>query len=195
MKENDKTLCKGEIKSSKVHPIFPIWMIIGIILFVIGTRTTFDTYTSNRKIFYEKTKLFFMQVHLHEHDAYGYSYDRIFGFALFLGILLTLFCVIIPLFLFIFQMLSKFIASRCKVELFPNGIYGHLKTLFGKKQIQIPIEKIDNIMITTGFFDKIRGGATVRISSNNGWIKLPYFQNADEFVQATLKQIEEVKHS
>lgn len=96
---------------------------------------------------------------------------------------------IIPLVVF----LGKFIAGSCALVLTDQQIYGQLRTLFSTRQIQIPIEKLDNIMTVNGLFDKLCGADTIRISSNSGTIKFHYVQNAEEFVEAALKRIEEVK--
>lgn len=48
-------------------------------------------------------------------------------------------------------------------------------------------------MTTSGFMDKFRSGETICVSSNSGMVKFHYVQNADEFVQAALKRIEEIK--
>ena len=100
--------------------------------------------------------------------------------------------VIIP---FVVLLIEKIIAKRCKLELTEGQIEGQLKTTFGKKKLQIPIDHLDNVMTSSGFWDKVRGGETLLISSNSGLIKFHYVRNADEFAQAAMKRIDEVKKS
>jgi len=98
--------------------------------------------------------------------------------------------VIIP---FVILLIEKIIAKRCKLELTEGHIKGELKTTFGKKNLQMPIDHLDSVMTSNGFTDKIRGGETLLISSNSGLIKFHYVQNADEFAQAAMKLIDEAK--
>ena len=91
------------------------------------------------------------------------------------------------------MLIEKIIAKRCKLELTEGHIKGELKTTFGKKNLQMPIDHLDSVMTSNGFTDKIRGGETLLISSNSGLIKFHYVQNADEFAQAAMKLIDEAK--
>ena len=109
-----------------------------------------------------------------------------------LGILITVVIFMLPVVIFLIRM---FIAKRCKLELTEGQIEGQLKTTFGKKKLQIPIDHLDNVMTSSGFWDKVRGGETLLLSSNSGLIKFHYVHNADEFAQAAMKRIDEVKKS
>ncbi len=55
------------------------------------------------------------------------------------------------------------------------------------------MDKIDSIMITTTLRDHLFGGKTIVIRSNSGKIKFPWVHNAEEFMQATLAEIEKYK--
>ncbi|RGH34619.1 SHOCT domain-containing protein [Ruminococcus sp. AM43-6] len=57
------------------------------------------------------------------------------------------------------------------------------------------MDKIDNIMVTENLINKMDGGKTVAIRSASGLIKFPWVQNADEFVNATLAEIEKYNQS
>ena len=85
------------------------------------------------------------------------------------------------------------IASRCYLSMNGTQIEGQLKTLFGKKKLQMPIDHVDSVVTSSGFKDKLRGGETLIISANRGLIKFHYVRNADEFAQAAMKRIDEVK--
>ena len=97
--------------------------------------------------------------------------------------------------LIILAFLSMIKSKNCSLSLSTDQIEGQLKTTFGKKKLQIPIDHLDNVMTSSGFWDKVRGGETLLISSNSGLIKFHYVQNAEEFAQAAMKRIDEVKKS
>jgi len=90
-------------------------------------------------------------------------------------------------------LIGKFISSRCSLTLEEGQIKGQLKALFGKKSLQLPLDHLDNVMISHGLMDKLRGGKTLLISSNRSLIKFHYVQNADEFARVAMEKIEEVK--
>jgi len=90
-------------------------------------------------------------------------------------------------------LIGKFISSRCSLTLEEGQIKGQLKTLFGKKSLQLPLDHLDNVMVSHGLMDKLRGGKALLISSNRGLIKFHYVQNADEFARVAMEKIEKVK--
>lgn len=133
--------------------------------------------------------------HYHDefHSYYGIeTTDEEYPLLHALGILITVVIFMLPVVIFLIRM---FIAKRCKLELTEGQIEGQLKTTFGKKKLQIPIDHLDNVMTSSGFWDKVRGGETLLLSSNSGLIKFHYVHNADEFAQAAMKRIDEVKKS
>lgn len=100
------------------------------------------------------------------------------------------------LIILIFLAIKPFIISkRCSLELSEEQVSGQLKKIFSKKHLQMPIDHIDSVMTAKSFMDKLRGGETLLISSNSGIIKFHYVHNADEFAQAAMKRIDEVKKS
>ncbi len=52
------------------------------------------------------------------------------------------------------------------------------------------MDKIDSIAVQSGILDKIFGGQTIAIRSASGLIKFPWVQNAQEFVDTTLAEIQ-----
>lgn len=86
-------------------------------------------------------------------------------------------------------------AKRCLLVLTDKGLYGQRKMLFGTIQVQLPMGKIDNIMVIQNLETKIFGGKTVSIRSVSGVVSFPRFQNADEFVKFTLAEIEKYNQS
>ena len=84
-------------------------------------------------------------------------------------------------------------AKRCSLNLSEKGITGIRKKLFSTKEVKLPIDKIDSIMVSNSLFNKLTGGKTIAIRSASGLVKFPWVQNAEEFVNATLAKIEEYK--
>jgi len=165
-----------------------IWIgIIFAILFLLGTipYSTYDSYYKGKYIgtFYHPRVAFF------EVDG-GCDYAIP---AFFYGLLYSLPAIICCLSPIIYFYFIKFIASRCSLCLEEGQIKGQLKTLFGKKSLQLPLDHLDNVMVSHGLMDKLCGGKTLLISSNRGLIKFHYVQNADEFARVAMEKIEEVK--
>jgi hypothetical protein len=74
-----------------------------------------------------------------------------------------------------------------------SAVYGSYNRFLTKKNLNMPIDKIDNLTVMTGVFDKIRSGATVGVCSASGIIKIHFVQNAEEVVSAALARIEELR--
>lgn len=72
-------------------------------------------------------------------------------------------------------------------------VYGSYSAFVFKKTLQMPIEKVDNITVTVGLFDKLFSGKTLGISSNSGMIKFHFVQNAEEVAESTMNHIRSVK--
>lgn len=131
------------------------------------------------------------------YDKTTHRYERsnsleYFPVLLVLGIIMTIILLSLPL---IVVLIKKYITKRCELILTDKEIRGQKKTLFSMRRLQIPIDHLDNVMTLNSLIDKIRGGETLMISSNSGLIKFHYVQNADEFAQAAMKRINEVKKS
>lgn len=92
----------------------------------------------------------------------------------------------------VYQILVRINCTKCNLTLTENKIYGSYKWIFKNESIQIPMEKLDNIIIRNNFWDKVRGGggSTLRIASNSGFVNFPCVQNAKEFTDLALKQLE-----
>lgn len=100
--------------------------------------------------------------------------------------------LIIPL---IIKAVSGVVANGCELVLEEDSIVGARRKLLSTKGIKMPIEKLDNVFVSKGLLDLIRGGETVAIYSNSGVVKFPMVYNAAEFAQAAIKQIEKYKSS
>lgn len=105
-----------------------------------------------------------------------------------LGIILVI--ILLPV---IINIVLTHISKQCELLLTDSGIKGIRKKCFSARNIQLPVEKIDSIMHSTTFFNKLSGGNTVAIRSASALIKFPWVQNADEFTNAALAKIDEYK--
>lgn len=101
--------------------------------------------------------------------------------------------IVLSIFVIALKLYTQDAAKECSIELTSEGINGRRKRIGAKAGLRLPIEKIDSIFVTETVFDKIRGGKTLGIRSNTGVIKFVCVQNADEFVTAANKAIEENK--
>ncbi|MDE5771159.1 MAG: SHOCT domain-containing protein [Ruminococcus sp.] len=95
----------------------------------------------------------------------------------------------------IWKFSMKFIIKRCSLQLAKDGVIGNRKYLFSSKFLQLPIEKVDSILIENRIIDKLLGGQTVAIRSASGLIRFICIQNASEFVDKTLEVIKAYKES
>ncbi len=74
-----------------------------------------------------------------------------------------------------------------------SQVYGSYNNFLFKKNLKMPIEKVDNLTTISGIIDKLRSGVTLGVCSASGVIKLHFVQNADEVIAATISRIEEIK--
>lgn len=86
-------------------------------------------------------------------------------------------------------MLLKKMSKNTTLVVAENQICGSYNSFIFKKTLQMPIEKVDNLTVSSTFSDKIRTGKTLAISSGASIIKLHFVQNADEVVSAAMEQI------
>ena len=191
MESNERVICRANFRASMTPLawVFTVlwWIIGGVGYYVTGPMLSEDSsYDSSYSEY-----IWGMEWHYHfkfhfSHEVHDEEYPWLHA----LGILITVIVFMLPVVIFLIRM---FIAKRCKLELTEGQIEGQLKTTFGKKKLQIPIDHLDNVMTSSGFWDKVRGGETLLLSSNSGLIKFHYVRNADEFAQAAMTRIEEVK--
>lgn len=104
---------------------------------------------------------------------------------------------IVPAVIFFVMLFVRFhfqdVARDSSLALTEDGIDGVCKAHGNKEQLRLPIGKVDSIMVTQSFMDKLRGGKTVRIGTASGRIAFPCVQNADEFASEVNKCIDEYK--
>ena len=111
----------------------------------------------------------------------------------FLGFLAPLLLVVLLVVYLVVKTICNSIARRSEIILHSRGISGIRKHIFSETKLELTMDKIDSIMITTTLRDHLFGGKTIVIRSNSGKIKFPWVHNAEEFMQATLAEIEKYK--
>lgn len=184
----NEIICKAEIKP-KEHFIATILAIVYWIIFICAPFILGSASYSNSH--YEQKSIWIFIYFYKDNYSYNeHSYDYSEYIPLFLFI--ALFIAALPV---LFYFGAREIAKRCNLILTDKGIFGNLKKALSKKELNLPIDKIDNIMISENIIDKLRGGKTIAVRTTNGLIKFNWVQNADEFVNATLAKIEEYKQS
>lgn len=191
MKNNEKILCETKIKCNwtilrKIGCV--IWWILEAIMFYV-TGPALNEGPHEIITSWGTDKWNFRHIWGMYYDSFDTDSDyKLYKtLIIFLGIVITVFIFLLP---FIIKAIDNHITKKCTLILTDKQIYGQVKKLFSKKQIQIPIEKLDNIMTVNGFTDKFRSGETILIHSNSGAIRFHYVQNAEEFVMAALKCID-----
>ncbi len=116
----------------------------------------------------------------------GYTYNG----AIVLVIVIYVVMLCIPL------IVAAIFKRQCKLNaltITDSRVYGSYNNFLTKNSINMPIEKIDNLTITSGLMDKFRSGVTLGVCSTSGIIKLHFVQNADEVIAAAIGRIEEIK--
>jgi len=86
-------------------------------------------------------------------------------------------------------------AKSCSIELNDKCVKGVRKTIFSKRDLNLPIEQIDSIMVSHSLWDALFGGEKLLIRSASGMIKFPWVRNAKEFSDAVLAKIDEYKQN
>lgn len=190
----ENLICKAEIKAriSKVFKILTILLfILGIIVFIsvhFERPDEYDGFLYETYGFYDYCYNIFSN---HIYDKPVGEFPAVSSdFSVMNLIPLSLVIIIL-----IQQFIIKFILKRCSLELSKDGIIEKRKYLFSNKLLQLPIEKVDSILIENRIIDKIFGGETIAIRSASGLIRFICVQNASEFVDKTLESIKAYKES
>lgn len=181
VRENDKTLQEGEERLMKAKIQYEktqfsliatiVWMIFWGLVLLIG-------FSNDGRY----TRFLGLKVYI-------YSYEGAISIPLIVIIILIGF--ILPL---IAPIIRKKWAERMRLTIDEEqivGVYGR----FSAKQLNLPIEKLDNVVITDTFFDKIRSGKTIVVSGASGRVIFPMCHNADEFAAEALKMIKNYKQN
>lgn len=95
----------------------------------------------------------------------------------------------------LFMKIYNYIAQKCYLELYEDELVGVNTTLFSRKTLKLPIERVDSISIEHTIINKIMGGPTVVICSSSGKIKFNWVQNAQEFMDKVFETINQYKTS
>ena len=83
-------------------------------------------------------------------------------------IMIAVLMVAVPV---IISVVIRNIAKKCSLTLSEDRISGKRKRLFSEASLDLPIGKLDSIMVTYGIGDKLTGGTTVAIRSASDKIR------------------------
>lgn len=198
--ENSRTICKADIRAAANKVIMIIYYVIAAIVTFLGTGwhqdgvyKFYSTYHFRVMFIDVRFKWVFHEAYRMDEKIYGPGDEYIngldpIGVAILIAVLLAV--ILLPI---IIQFIVLRTAKRCSLELTDKGVYGNRKTIFSNKQLNLPMDKVDNVMITESIIDKFRGGKTVGVRSASGVVRFPWVHNADEFVKLTLAKIDEFK--
>lgn len=195
-------ICQADIRKSKKIMSLLIWCIIAGITTIIGSIPKYyseEYYCEQR--FGHRYRILFVEVadfYKHrtaEDTIYKVDHWTEHHYIQSPEIIIMLIIVFIILIVPLYFLIKALILKKCNLELRDDGIFGNRKTLFHNKQLNLPTDKIDNVMVNENFIDKLLKVKTVSVCSSSGIVKFPWVKNADEFVNATLVKIEEYKTS
>lgn len=178
----EKVLCKANIKGGCKNIILIIYTVVVLTLIFLPLKNVrFD----NGDNFWSWGPVQFYSGYTIYNGEYRVDIHWSVIYVLVIMFLILIFSVV-------YQILVRINCTKCNLTLTENKIYGAYKWGFKNESIQIPMEKLDNIIIRNNFWDKIRGGggSTLRIASNSGFVNFPCVQNAKEFTDLALKQLE-----
>lgn len=99
-------------------------------------------------------------------------------------------CLIVTIYLIIVAIYSRLVYKKYSLILENTRLIGRRAKLFTTNELILPMNKIDNVHVKNGLMDWLYGGKTVAIRSASGLVKFPWVQNAQEFVDTTLAEIQ-----
>ena len=95
---------------------------------------------------------------------------------------------------FVVKALYSKMCKNTELYVTDEQVLGSYSSFVFKKTLQIPIDKVDNLTISSTFLDKLRTGKTLGVCSASGVIKLHFVQNAEDVVSLTMERINENKN-
>lgn len=185
----ENSIIKADIKCkfSKVFSIIVYVLLALSIVWIIPLNTDLKVYDNGNSDQYYKN-LFNVELYYDYAVKFkGHYFNFEVMFFVGIGVFVLMFIIAA------IKLYTQDVAKECSIELTSEGINGRRKRFGSKADLRLPIEKIDSIFVTETVFDKLRSGKTLGIRSNTGVIKFVCVQNADEFVTAANKAIEENK--
>lgn len=180
---NEKVICKTECKYKKLVTIPLIILWISDILFFCPYYAPYSEGDGGKIVSFGIDTLFYGGTIAHVDKFAEHTYISMDWFGFGVMIIWAGLAFVIPVVIYLF---NRYLANRCNLTVTDRQIYGNVNIMFTSKKLQMPLDKLDNIMTSNGIIDKCRGGETIIVSSNSGKIKFPYVYNATEFVNATL---------
>ena len=122
------------------------------------------------------------------------SYFSILFSLIEVGSVFSVFCfyTVIYLLLLVIPFLThRIIRKKCgatSLYVSNSDVTGNIQGALTSQTMNIPIEAIDNVIIVSSLFDKMRSGNSLKISTTAGNIILHYVHNAKEVTDAIMQK-------
>lgn len=178
---------ENKICKAHIQPKMKGIMIFSIVAFILGVFVILMSYIPIREASHAGSRDYYNIFGLVTNGYSGLFEMPIRVIALCIGGIGFLFAM--------FAAVSNMTAKQCSLVLEQKGISGERKTMFSNKQLKLPMNKIDSISVQSGILDAVRGGKTIAVRSASGLVKFPCVQNAQEFVETTLAEIQKWEDS
>lgn len=186
--ENKKEICQA-----KILPVMNVLKVIGFVLAGLGLLVILLSYMPAG----EEVDYFWDSMEVRRTEVYNYFGEVIktihsdgdvitWGFFDCISRFLGLCGLGVGVLFLIFRAISINRIGKCRLLLHDKGITGQTAT----RQLDLPMSKVDNILVKHGFWDALRGGKSLEVRSASGIIKFHCVYNADEFMQKTLAEIQ-----
>ena len=161
--------------------IMILYLIMVVLLLIIGFIQGYD------RDFFTWFDIFYLGGYdsYYHPNEWWFSAEDWFELIFMFGILLS--------FPFIFSAVCRKVCKNTSLTVSKEQIVGSYSSFLSKKTLQMPIEKIDNLSVSSNLLDKIRTGKTLELRTASGVIKLHFVQNPQEVVNTAMKQIEDIR--
>lgn len=202
MFEKSNTICEADMRcnwTGTKKAIYIIYYIISAILFyALGPAKNYDNSHSAAKylwkIAYYREGISRLTNSRNIDDFYTNITDtdpsKLYVGKLIVGIAITIVVIIIPIFLFT---RIRDMITQSSLELDSKGLKGSKRTFNSRYSIDIPIDSINTIACKDSFIGKFIYESTMYISSSKGNFVFYGISNADKFINAVQKEIENNK--
>lgn len=179
-----KCICKANIRANKKVIFLPVSLMLIVAIIGLVPVRRLGSYFCN---------IFYAHIYSTYWDVEGETLKKKWmiedGFFIFIIPFIVFALVSILCWLYIKS------AKSCSIELNDKCVKGVRKTIFSKRDLNLPIEQIDSIMVSHSLWDALFGGEKLLIRSASGMIKFPWVRNAKEFSDAVLAKIDEYKQN
>ncbi len=213
----DKKICNAVIEAKKMpKKFFAIYFICFAVFSMIGFTCFNNAYTHEMDDLTVEEQA--VEEHLHgttkKYFFYGIKYKTISeyevnddaslekeyvktvnetGVAAIADIYAVL--ILIPVAYAIFMKFYERFSLNSLLYINDKMVYARFKLPFTEKTLMLPIEALGSVLVKNGLFDKIRGGKTIKFTSNSKNVRLPLIQNVDELADFAMERMQNTEVS